>query len=41
MPPESIYVLNIENFLGFQEVKEESSFIQFKKYENAEGRAIF
>ena len=31
MHPESIYVLNIENFLGFQEVKEESNSIQFQK----------
>ena len=31
MHPESISVLNIQNFLGFQEVKEESSSIQFQK----------
>jgi len=36
MQSDSIYVLNIENLLGFQKVKEDSSFVQFSQ----EGRII-
>jgi hypothetical protein len=28
MHPNSIYVLNIQNFLGFQKLKEDSSFLE-------------
>src|SRR4030042_1180966 len=37
MHPNSIYVLNIENFMGFLKVKEDSSFIQFGKYSKKAG----
>jgi hypothetical protein len=38
MKPGSIYGLNIENFLGLQKLKEDSSFLQFEKLSRRQTR---
>jgi hypothetical protein len=38
MHPDSIYVLDIKNFLGFQKLKEDGRFMQFKKLSEKEAK---